>query len=188
MLDGGAVAGRLQPLSSFPFPCYIPLDHQRELSPVKDTVLELKNITDQLVHDLSGLKFGPPVTHVYQPLEYARASWDLYCSKYGQGNRRVILVGMNPGPFGMASSWCLLRSQSGQIGWKFLLLLIDRRTSIPSARSRVLNVNALKFQVPDCGVGPRKSSGLHRPFSRIFLLLTGASGNDGGIWQKSNSR
>ncbi len=102
MLDGGAVAERLPPLSSFPFPCYIPLDHQRELSPVKDTVLELKNITDQLVYDLSGLKFGPPVTHVYQPLEYARASWDLYCSKYGQGNRRVILVGMNPGPFGMA--------------------------------------------------------------------------------------
>ena len=165
MLDGGAVAERLPPLSSFPFPCYIPLDHQRELSPVKDTVLELKNITDQLVHDLSGLKFGPPVTHVYQPLEYARASWDLYCSKYGQGNRRVILVGMNPGPFGMAQVESLLeKSVWSGIGWKFLPLLINRRTSIPSARSRVLNVNVLKFQVPDCGVGPRKSLGLHRPF------------------------
>ena len=65
-------------------------------------ILTMKQITDDLVADLDGLTFGPPVTHVYNPLIYARKAWDLYCEKYGQGQREVLLLGMNPGPFGMA--------------------------------------------------------------------------------------
>jgi single-strand selective monofunctional uracil DNA glycosylase len=61
----------------------------------------LREITDTLVADLDGLTFGPPVTHVYNPLVYAREAWDLYCEKYGQGRRGTLLLGMNPGPFGM---------------------------------------------------------------------------------------
>lgn len=64
----------------------------------------LKSITDDLVADLSGLSFGPPVTHVYNPLEYARAPWDAYCERFGQGEREVLFLGMNPGPFGMAQT------------------------------------------------------------------------------------
>jgi single-strand selective monofunctional uracil DNA glycosylase len=63
---------------------------------------DLKTITDDLIADLDGLEFGPPVTHVYNPLLYARAAWDLYCDRYGQGPKEVVLVGMNPGPFGMS--------------------------------------------------------------------------------------
>lgn len=62
----------------------------------------LDSITDDLVRDLSGLRFGAPVTHVYNPLEYARPAWDLYAAKYGAPPRRILLLGMNPGPFGMA--------------------------------------------------------------------------------------
>ncbi len=62
----------------------------------------LKQITDDLIADLDGLEFGPPTAFVYNPLIYAREAWDLYCSKYGQGQREVLLIGMNPGPFGMA--------------------------------------------------------------------------------------
>ena len=62
----------------------------------------LEQITDDLVRDLSGLTFGPPVTHVYNPLVYARAAWDVYCARYGRGPREALLIGMNPGPFGMA--------------------------------------------------------------------------------------
>jgi single-strand selective monofunctional uracil DNA glycosylase len=62
----------------------------------------LAALTDALVADLAPLTFGPPVTHVYDPLVYARAPWDAYCARYGQGRRDVLLVGMNPGPFGMA--------------------------------------------------------------------------------------
>ena len=62
----------------------------------------LKHITDDLVADLDGLTFGPPVTHLYNPLIYARAAWDAYCEKYGQGQREVLMIGLNPGPWGMS--------------------------------------------------------------------------------------
>jgi single-strand selective monofunctional uracil DNA glycosylase len=59
-------------------------------------------ITDALVAELSGLSFAPPTAYVYNPLVYARAPWDLFCQKYGQGEREILMLGMNPGPFGMA--------------------------------------------------------------------------------------
>jgi single-strand selective monofunctional uracil DNA glycosylase len=62
----------------------------------------LANITDALVAGCNALTFGPPVTHVYNPLTYARTAWDAYCEKYGQGQRDVLICGMNPGPFGMS--------------------------------------------------------------------------------------
>ncbi len=64
----------------------------------------MKKITDDLVADLDGLTFGPPVTHVYNPLVYARKPWDAYCRKYGKGKKEVVLLGMNPGPYGMAQT------------------------------------------------------------------------------------
>lgn len=62
----------------------------------------LDRITDQLVADLDGLRFSPPTAFVYNPLLYARPAWDLYCDRYGGGRREVLMIGMNPGPFGMA--------------------------------------------------------------------------------------
>ena len=50
------------------------------------------------------LKFGPPVTHVYNPLEYARRAHELYLRRYGNPPKRVVFLGMNPGPFGMAQT------------------------------------------------------------------------------------
>ncbi len=62
----------------------------------------LHAITDELNRDLARLRFGAPVTHVYNPLTYARPAWNQYCEKFGQGPRKVLMLGMNPGPFGMA--------------------------------------------------------------------------------------
>ncbi len=50
------------------------------------------------------LKFGPPVTHVYNPLDYAWRAYELYLRRYGNAQKRVIFLGMNPGPFGMAQT------------------------------------------------------------------------------------
>jgi single-strand selective monofunctional uracil DNA glycosylase len=66
--------------------------------------MNLQQITDDLVADLAPLAFGPPVTHVYNPLTYARAAWDVYCERFGRGPREALLIGMNPGPFGMAQT------------------------------------------------------------------------------------
>lgn len=50
------------------------------------------------------LKFGPPVSHVYNPLRYAWEPHELFLRTYGLGRKRVLFVGMNPGPFGMAQN------------------------------------------------------------------------------------
>jgi single-strand selective monofunctional uracil DNA glycosylase len=47
------------------------------------------------------LRFAPPVSHVYNPLDYAWAPHELYLRRYGNGRKRVLFLGMNPGPFGM---------------------------------------------------------------------------------------
>ena len=61
-------------------------------------------IADILVAELANLTFGPPVTHVYNPLIYARDSHAAYVTRYGAGPKEVLLVGMNPGPWGMAQT------------------------------------------------------------------------------------
>jgi single-strand selective monofunctional uracil DNA glycosylase len=58
----------------------------------------------ELSSQVDRLKFKPPVTHVYNPLDYARPAHELYLRKYGGGKKRVIFLGMNPGPFGMAQT------------------------------------------------------------------------------------
>src|SRR5262249_22829986 len=42
-----------------------------------------------------------PIAHVYDPLQYAWAGYEAYVMRYGATRRRVVLLGMNPGPFGM---------------------------------------------------------------------------------------
>lgn len=64
----------------------------------------LKSITNKLARQLDELTFAEPVTHVYNPLVYARAPHERYLGLYGHGRKRVVLVGMNPGPFGMGQT------------------------------------------------------------------------------------
>src|SRR5262245_11067493 len=50
------------------------------------------------------LRFEPPVACVYNPLEYAWAAHETYLRKYGNSPKRVLFLGMNPGPFGMVQT------------------------------------------------------------------------------------
>lgn len=67
--------------------------------------------SDQLIaaaRDLSTkvgkLRFRPPVTHVYNPLTYAWKAHEEYLRRFGSNTKRVIFLGMNPGPFGMVQT------------------------------------------------------------------------------------
>jgi len=64
----------------------------------------VRTIIDRLIEDLRPLRFGPPVTHVYNPLEYARKPYEAYWRRYGKGAKEAVLLGMNPGPWGMAQT------------------------------------------------------------------------------------
>lgn len=66
--------------------------------------MTLTAVTNRLIRDLQKLAFGPPVSHVYNPLVYARQPYDRYLERYGKGPVEVVLVGMNPGPWGMAQT------------------------------------------------------------------------------------
>ncbi len=60
--------------------------------------------TRQLCADVAPLRFGAPVTHVYNPLDYARRSHARYVRTFGNSHKRILFLGMNPGPFGMAQT------------------------------------------------------------------------------------
>lgn len=58
----------------------------------------------QTLEDLKGLKFDPPVAYVYNPLDYAVAAYKRYLTTYGGPRKEIMLLGMNPGPWGMAQT------------------------------------------------------------------------------------
>jgi single-strand selective monofunctional uracil DNA glycosylase len=62
------------------------------------------SITKKLICAVKPLKFSAPVTHVYNPLEYAWKLHELYLKKFGTGQKEVLFLGMNPGPWGMAQT------------------------------------------------------------------------------------
>jgi len=73
-------------------------------------VQSLVSISRTLARDVDALvaedaKTGHPVApFIYNPLVYARQPHEKYLQKYGATPKQVLLVGMNPGPFGMAQT------------------------------------------------------------------------------------
>ena len=68
------------------------------------TFQELKKISDRLSSECGALRFGPHAAAVYNPLEYAAASHSMYLKLAGSLPKKVIFLGMNPGPWGMAQT------------------------------------------------------------------------------------
>ena len=54
-----------------------------------------------LSREVGQLCFSLPVSHVYNPLDYAWAPHERYLLRFGQTPKKVVFLGMNPGPFGM---------------------------------------------------------------------------------------
>lgn len=66
-------------------------------------VMEMLNAMLSLSQEVDTLKFGPHAAAIYNPLNYARAGAEAYIRRYARPCR-AILLGMNPGPFGMAQT------------------------------------------------------------------------------------
>jgi single-strand selective monofunctional uracil DNA glycosylase len=65
---------------------------------------ELWRAAQTLAGKVDALPFGAPVTHVYNPLRYAAAAHREYLRRYAASKKRIVLLGMNPGPYGMAQT------------------------------------------------------------------------------------
>ena len=66
--------------------------------------MSLAEIMQSLSGACSKLSFAAPVTHVYNPLDYAWAPQAEYLRRFGGATGRVVMLGMNPGPYGMVQT------------------------------------------------------------------------------------
>lgn len=64
----------------------------------------LVRIARRLCRRVEPLRFRTPVAYVYNPLDYARAPHEQYLERFGNPPKETVLVGMNPGPWGMAQT------------------------------------------------------------------------------------
>jgi single-strand selective monofunctional uracil DNA glycosylase len=60
--------------------------------------------TRRLAESLAHLEFTAPVACVYRPLDYAWKPHQRYLERFAKGKKRVVFLGMNPGPFGMVQT------------------------------------------------------------------------------------
>lgn len=65
---------------------------------------ELIASTRRLADELRPMEFSPPVACVYRTLDYTWEAHRIYLERFGKGKKRVLFLGMNPGPFGMAQT------------------------------------------------------------------------------------
>jgi single-strand selective monofunctional uracil DNA glycosylase len=65
---------------------------------------ELQRSARRLRNAVNKLKFSPPVALVYNPLDYAWAPYAAYLTRFADTPKRVVFLGMNPGPFGMVQT------------------------------------------------------------------------------------
>ncbi len=72
----------------------------------------------EVMRDAVGrLEFPSPVSYVYNPLEYAWQAHQAYLDQYARGPKRVLFLGMNPGPWGMAQTGVPFGEVDAVRGW-----------------------------------------------------------------------
>ncbi len=69
-----------------------------------DQLKQLESAGLELSRKLECLSFAAPVAYVYNPFAYAWQAYAQYLSRYSEGRKRVVFMGMNPGPFGMVQT------------------------------------------------------------------------------------
>jgi single-strand selective monofunctional uracil DNA glycosylase len=70
----------------------------------RDTTESLIEATHDLADGVDRLRFAAPVRFVYNPARYARAPYEMYLRRFATTTKRALLLGMNPGPWGMAQT------------------------------------------------------------------------------------
>jgi single-strand selective monofunctional uracil DNA glycosylase len=91
------------------------------------------SVADDLVHaaeilrdSVDALRFAAPVAHVYNPLRYAMGPYREYVYRFASATRPVLLLGMNPGPFGMMQTGIPFGEVASVRDWMGLRASIDR--------------------------------------------------------------
>ena len=105
------------------------------------------------------LRFAPPVSNVYNPLDYAWGAHEAYLEQYAAGAKRVIFLGMNPGPFGMVQTGVPFGEIAAVRNW----LRIEREIGKPNREHPARPI--LGFACPRSEVSGQRLWGL---FAKTF--------------------
>ena len=65
---------------------------------------KLIKVARELSQSVASLSFELPTAFIYNPLEYAWGIHRQYLELAGDGKKKVVFLGMNPGPYGMAQT------------------------------------------------------------------------------------
>ncbi len=101
---------------------------------------------------VDALRFGPAVPWVYNPLAYAWSAHEQYLRKYVRSTCRVLFLGMNPGPWGMAQTGVPFGEVSAVKEW----LKIDAEVTKPAKehpKRPIEGLNCSRSEVSDADYG-----------------------------------
>lgn len=73
-------------------------------SEVEDLVDKYLNHENDLGFQLNNLSYGPKVEYIYSPLQYASELHKAFLQKFLNSNKKVLFLGINPGPWGMCQT------------------------------------------------------------------------------------
>jgi single-strand selective monofunctional uracil DNA glycosylase len=121
---------------------------------VSRTANTLIRASQKLARELNALKFPAPVAFVYNPLDYAWAPHREYLERFANGPKRVLFLGMNPGPFGMAQTGVPFGEVAAVREW----LGIEAKVKAPATEHPAKRVQG--FACPRSEVSGRRLWGL----------------------------
>lgn len=87
-----------------PPPPAVPLMNPRWQYDFRGYSEEFLDIEVRLSQMLSQLRFGGQVTYIYNPVQYAYEPHSQYVKRFCTSRKRILFLGMNPGPYGMAQT------------------------------------------------------------------------------------
>ena len=124
---------------------------------------------------------------IYNPLIYARKAYEEYVTRYGGSPKRVVFMGMNPGPWGMAQTGVPFGEVSTVKGWLGIKAPIYQPEVIHPKRP-VLGYECTRSEVSgkrlwglfkEKFVTPEAFFREHFVINYCPLLFTASSGSDG---------
>ena len=121
---------------------------------MSDTAKKVLRAAAELRDAVEPLRFGAPVTHVYNPLNYAWAAHELYAKKFASTPKRILFLGMNPGPFGMAQTGVPFGEVSAVRDWMGVRADVKRPEREHPKRP------VLGFDCPRCEISGQRLWGL----------------------------
>lgn len=88
--------------------------------------MSLVEVVSRSAPALERLSFTAPVACVYNPLTYAWSLHRQYLERFGGGTKQVVLLGMNPGPFGMVQTGVPFGEVAAVRDWMGLQGAVDK--------------------------------------------------------------